>query len=78
LLTDVVSKKRNTLVHQLSGLSAEDLFQFWQVSNDEEWEKKILEFLNFIAEQSFTAWDEVCLMPTIHQQILAEIRRYHT
>ncbi len=76
LLTDGISKKRNTLVHQLSGLSAEDLCQFWQVSNEEEWENKILEFLNFIAEQSFTAWQDVCLMPTIHQQILAEIRRY--
>jgi len=76
LLTDKISDKRNVLVHQLSGLSEQDLYQFWKVSSREEWERTILEFLNFIAEQSYSSWDEICLMPAIHQHILTAIANY--
>jgi hypothetical protein len=76
LLTDEISRKRNTVVHQLRGLQEQDLYQSWNVESADCWESRILEYLNFISEQSFSSWDEVSLMASFHQTLISCIAEY--
>lgn len=64
LLTDEVSSKRNAVFHQLRGLQEQDLYDYWGVRDFDEWEKRLLEYLNFISQQSFTRWNEAIAYDT--------------
>ncbi|MEY3868759.1 MAG: hypothetical protein RLZZ338_2650 [Cyanobacteriota bacterium] len=77
---DGISDKRNKNFHQLEGLSKDDVFRDWEVDNLEEWEKRILTYLNFIAQpdlpQEFTSLEEASLMSKVHEKLVNTIASY--
>jgi hypothetical protein len=68
-----ISEKRNFIVHQIQGISETELWEFWDVSSPEEWEQRLLHFLNFIAEeeflQDFENLKDVSLMSEVHKKL---------
>jgi hypothetical protein len=65
-----ISEKRNKIFHQLKGLSEIELREAWNVPSIDNWQPKILSYLNFITGQShFTSLSEASLMAKIHQQL---------
>jgi len=68
-----VSEKRNSIFHQVQGMSESDLWSFWGVSSPEEWESRLLEVLNFIAKEDFPegfkSLKEASLMVKVHQEL---------
>ena len=68
-----VSEKRNFIVHQIQGMSETNLWDFWGVSTPEEWEYRLLKFLNFIAKEDllkqFDSLEEASLMVKVHQKL---------
>ena len=77
---DGISDKRNKNFHQLQGLSEVEVFKDWEVENLEQWEKRVLVYLNFIAKddlpQEFTSLEEASLMEKLHQEIEEAIASY--
>ena len=72
-----VSEKRNFIVHQIQGMSEANLWNFWGVSTSEEWEVRVLKFLNFIAKEDlpkqFDSLEEASLMVKVHQKLESAI-----
>ena len=68
-----VSEKRNLIVHQIQGMSKKDLMSFWGISLSEEWEARLLKFLNFIVKDDFTngfgSLKEASLMSQVHTEL---------
>jgi hypothetical protein len=72
-----ISARRNFIFHQVQGINEGQLLNFWQVDSTKEvkkqikdWENKILNFLNFIAdEQKFENWKEASLMARVHDEL---------
>jgi hypothetical protein len=68
-----ISEKRNFIFHQIQGMSETELWEFWGVSSPEEWEQRLLHFLNFIAEeeflQDFENLKDVSLMSEVHKKL---------
>lgn len=78
---DGISDKRNKNFHQLQGLTEQDCYRDWEVNNLEEWEERILKYLNFIAqpdlpEPLFTSLEDASLMAKVHQKLEAAINSY--
>jgi len=73
LLTNEVSKTRNAIVHQLLGLQEEELYRAWGTENRDNWERRLLTCLNFIAQQSFREWDEASLMAHFYHKLTEAI-----
>ncbi|MEI6428767.1 MAG: hypothetical protein WCO45_10340 [Pseudanabaena sp. ELA607] len=90
--TDGISSQRNLIFHQVEGIQESKLIKIWSqknvdISQDEDhpnatehqiqdWEDKILRFLNFIAdEKDFKTWEEASLMARVHKELEAEIGR---
>lgn len=63
---------RNTLFHQLSGFTRNDLFEAWQTT-EEDWQTVVLECLNFVSDQTFTDLKQVSLMAKVHQELIRAI-----
>ena len=80
LAEDGIGDKRNKNFHQLEGLSKDDVFRDWEVDNLEEWKKRILTYLNFIAKpdlpQEFTSLEEASLMSKVHEKLVKDIASY--
>ena len=76
-----ISARRNFVFHQVQGINEGQLLNFWQVDSTKEakkqikdWENKILNFLNFIAdEREFKNWSEASLMARVHQELVKAI-----
>jgi hypothetical protein len=65
-----ISEKRNKIFHQLKGLSEIELKEAWNVLTIDDWQPKILSYLNFITGQShFPSLSEASLMAQVHQQL---------
>lgn len=68
-----VSDKRNFIVHQVQGMSEEDLQKFWGVESQEELESRLRKFLNFIIKEDFpggfNSLKEASLMVKVHQAL---------
>ena len=68
-----VSEKRNSVVHQVQGMSELDLWNFWGVSSPEEWEARLLKFLNVIAMENlpegFKTLEGASLMAKVHEEL---------
>ena len=68
-----VSEKRNNIVHQIRGMSEVDLWNFWDVTSQKEWEGRLLTFLNFIIKgdfpEGFKTLEEASLMFKVHQEL---------
>jgi hypothetical protein len=88
--TDGISSQRNLIFHQVKGIQESKLIKIWSqknvdISQDEDhpnateqqiqdWEDKILRFLNFIAdEKDFKTWSEASLMARVHEELVEEI-----
>jgi hypothetical protein len=68
-----VSDKRNFIVHQVQGMTEEDLWEFWGVKSWEECQTRLREFLNFIVKEDFPegfeTLKEASLMAQIHKKL---------
>jgi hypothetical protein len=77
---DGIGEKRNKNFHQLQGLTEQDVYRDWEVNNLEEWEERILKYLNFIAKpdlpQEFTSLEEGSLMSKVHEKLVNTIASY--
>ena len=70
-----VSEKRNLIVHQIQGMSKEDLMSFWGISLSEEWEARLLKFLNFIVKDDFTNGFEFLKEASLMSQVHTELEK---
>lgn len=70
------SHRRNDLFHNLQGLRQEQVFQAWQSKDYDQWQKKVISCLNFIARQNFNSLKKASLMTSIHKEILKHINNY--
>jgi hypothetical protein len=73
-----VSEKRNFVVHQVKGMSESNLWEFWGVLSLEEWEMRLLKFLNFIAKEDillkpFESLGEASMMMKVHKKLKSVI-----
>lgn len=72
-----VSEKRNYIVHQVKGMMEPDLWEFWGVSSEQEWQARLLFFLNFIVKEDFpvgfATLEEASLMAKVHKELAAAI-----
>lgn len=64
--------RRNTLFHQLSGFTKDNLFDAWN-TNEEDWQEVVVECLNFISDQSFASLEDASLMAKVHQELKESI-----
>jgi tRNA(Ile)-lysidine synthase TilS/MesJ len=68
-----VSNKRNFIVHQVQGMSEDDLWSFWGVLSLEDWQQQLLEFLNFIVKEDFSEGflnlEQASLMTKVHEEL---------
>lgn len=68
-----VGNKRNFIVHQVQGMSKEDLWSFWGVDSWEECEKRLLKLLNFIVKEDFPegfeSLEAASLMAKVHREL---------
>jgi hypothetical protein len=64
---------RNSLFHDFSGITKDDLFNAWNVANSQEWNKVVCSCLNFISGQTFSTLEEASIMPTVHKELVAAI-----
>lgn len=82
LAGDGIGEKRNKNFHQLQGLTASDVYRDWEVDNLEQWEKKILTYLNLITkddlaqEKEFISLENASLMAQVHQKLKEAIDSY--
>ncbi|KYC38644.1 hypothetical protein WA1_36320 [Scytonema hofmannii PCC 7110] len=60
---------RNPLFHRLLGLQEQQVFEAWKSNNKNAWTQKILDCLNFVAEQEFTSLQKASLMYPVHQDL---------
>ena len=61
---------RNQQFHRLIGLKEKDVFRAWGTKeNTVAWQQRILNCLNFIANQQFQSLSEASLMTAIHQEL---------
>lgn len=68
---------RNRIYHRLIPLVENNLFDAWKVSNQQEWENKILDFLNFLSKQNYPSLEDASLMAEYHKKIKDLILTYH-
>jgi hypothetical protein len=78
---DVAKDERNNLFHRLDGLQESELFDAWNTKNKEDWKKRLLGCLNFIAQPDlpkplFTSLEDASLMAQVHQKIEDAIASY--
>ena len=78
-----VFDERNEMFHQLAGLNnKEAVFEKWHISikSEEEWEKRVLNCLNFIAEQeqTFNSLKEASLMSKVHEKLEIKLNSMST
>ncbi|MGB5963580.1 MAG: hypothetical protein WBG73_23285 [Coleofasciculaceae cyanobacterium] len=76
IFIDKISPRRNKLFHRLKGLQKDDVFQEWQVNSREEWEARILHYLNFVAKKTFSSLEQASLMSKVHQELEKAIANY--
>jgi hypothetical protein len=69
-LRNDILDRRNALFHRLSGLIEQALYDAWKTTNQEGWEKSILQCLNFISGRSdFESLEQVSLMAKVHAEL---------
>ncbi len=69
IFTDKIAPKRNKLFHRLKGLQTDEVFKEWEVSSYTEWANRILKYLNFVAQQSFSTLEDASLMAIVHKKL---------
>ena len=73
IVWEVAKKERNNCFHSLEGLQKHEVFAAWQTKNEDDWKKRILSCLNFIAKddltEEFTSLEEASLMFKVHEDL---------
>lgn len=64
---------RNFIAHELGGLAEKKLFEAWNVQTKDQWEIRLLNCLNLIANQHYKSLAEASLLPKIHDKIIRAI-----
>ncbi|MDF5713706.1 MAG: hypothetical protein PUP93_07395 [Rhizonema sp. NSF051] len=67
---------RNTLSHRLGGLAEKEVFEAWDVTNSEQWQKRVLNCLNLVTKQSFKSLSQASVFDKIHNQVVAAIAQH--
>ena len=65
---------RDKLSHQILGISALDLFHAWGVTNQNQWEKRMVTCLNLLSEQRFVSLQQPSLFASLHARIEQNFR----
>ena len=77
---EVAKDERNNLFHRLDGLQELKLFKAWNTGDKEDWKKRLLGCMNFIAQpdlsQPFKSLEEASLMAQVHQKLEEAINSY--
>ncbi|WP_258000193.1 hypothetical protein [Fischerella thermalis] len=75
---DSARKKRNYFSHRLGGLAEKEVFRAWgeDVTNSEQWQKRILNCLNLVTGKSFRNLAQASVFATIHDQVLQAITKH--
>ncbi|MBW4613629.1 MAG: hypothetical protein KME21_10160 [Desmonostoc vinosum HA7617-LM4] len=67
---------RNPLFHRLLGLQEQEVFEAWNTRNKDSWKNKVLNCLNFVANQPFTSLHKNSLMYQPHQDLKQALNDY--
>ncbi|MDZ8056615.1 MAG: hypothetical protein RMX63_34940, partial [Aulosira sp. ZfuCHP01] len=72
---DSARKKRNYFSHRLGGLAEKEVFRAWgeDVTNSEQWQKRILNCLNLVTGKSFRNLAQASIFDKLHNQVLQAI-----
>ena len=71
---NAVFDRRNELFHQLAGLQDKDaVFAEWKSSDEQGWKDRVVNCLNFVADQKFGSIEEASLMAKVHKELEGEI-----
>jgi len=65
---------RNQLSHQIVGISALEMFHAWGVTNENQWEKRMLACLNLLSDQKFVSLKQSSLFASLHHRIKTTLR----
>ena len=80
IFTEKIAPKRNKLFHRLLGLHISELFEIWDVKNVDEWQKRIIRYINFVSEQkqfdSCISLHDTSLMAQVHDQLVKAIESF--
>jgi hypothetical protein len=68
---------RNRLYHRLIKLPEGDLFNSWNVTNQQDWENNILYLLNYLSKQTYLNLKKASLMAIYHDKIKENIEKYY-
>lgn len=73
IVWESAKKERNNCFHQIEGLQESEVFEAWGTKTKDEWKKRILGCLNFIAKedlpQKSTSLEDASLMSKVHQEL---------
>lgn len=73
IVWESAKKQRNNCFHQIEGLQESEVFEAWGTKTKDEWKKRILGCLNFIAKedlpQEFTSLEDASLMFKVHEEL---------
>ncbi len=60
---------RNQLSHQIVGISPLEMFYAWDVTNQNQWEKRMVACLNLLSDQNFVSLQQPSLFASVHYQV---------
>ena len=73
IVWESAKKERNNCFHQIEGLQESEVFEAWGTKTKDEWKKRILGCLNFIAKedlpQEFKSLEDASLMFKVHEEL---------
>ncbi|MDF5724796.1 MAG: hypothetical protein PUP91_30930 [Rhizonema sp. PD37] len=75
-LQHLSARASGTLSHRLGGLAEKEVFKAWDVTNSEQWQKRVLNCLNLVTKQSFKSLSQASSFAQIHNQVVAEIAQH--
>ncbi|WP_417040364.1 hypothetical protein [Cylindrospermopsis raciborskii] len=72
--------ERNKIFHNILGLSEEEVFKAWKMQTKNDWQKTVLECLNFITgkEKEFNSLEDASIMYQVHEEIVRELENYES
>ena len=76
----VTKTQRNEIFHNILGLSEEEVFKAWKMQTKNDWQKTVLECLNFITgkEKEFNSLEDASIMYQVHEEIVRELENYES
>jgi hypothetical protein len=70
--------ERNSVFHGLGGLQEQELYQAWgkDITNQKQWEKRVLGCLNFVSGQSFRSLADGSIFSSLHSHAIALLNQH--